>query len=157
MRSRTPESVMETTLATPLKRRRPMSTSSGTTLVELMTAVSMVAILTMIAVPSYLQYVERARRTDAKTALLRLAANQERFYLQNNSYTTNLAQLGFASNETESGYYVVNVLVANTLGYQAIAVPAPGSSQNRDTDCQQFTIDAQNERLAAPDPDGQCW
>ena len=129
----------------------------GTTLVELMTVMAMVAILAMIAVPSYLQYLERARRTDAKTSLLRIAANQERFYLQNNTYTANLAQLGFATNQTESGYYVVSVPAANTLGFQAIALPAPGSSQTKDADCQQFSIDDQNDRIAAPDPNSRCW
>lgn len=136
---------------------RGISAACGTTLVELMTVVAMVSILAMIAVPSYLQYVERARRTDAKTSLLRIAANQERFYLQNNTYTTNLAQLGFSTNQTESGYYVVSVPVANTLGFQAIAVPAPGSSQTKDDDCQQFSLDDQSDRIAAPDPNSQCW
>ena len=134
-----------------------ISVPYGTTLVELMTVVATVAILSMVAVPSYVQYVERARRTDATTSLLRIAANQERFYLENNTYTTNLAQLGFAANQTESGYYLVSVPAANTLGFQAIAVPAPGSSQMKDADCQQFSIDDQNDRIAAPDPNSQCW
>ena len=134
-----------------------MATVHGTTLVELMIVMAMVAILAMITVPSYLQYLERARRTDAKTALLRVAANQERFYLQNNTYTTNLAQLGFLTGQTESGYYVISVPAANTIGFQAIAIPALGSSQTKDADCQQFGIDDQNGRIAAPDPNSQCW
>ncbi|HET9108841.1 MAG TPA: prepilin-type N-terminal cleavage/methylation domain-containing protein, partial [Steroidobacteraceae bacterium] len=46
--------------------------ADGFTLIELMIAVVVVAILMAIAVPSYESYVEKSRRTDAKTALLDL-------------------------------------------------------------------------------------
>ena len=129
----------------------------GVTLVELITVVAMVAILSMIAFPNYFQYQQRARRMDAKAALQQIATNQERNYVTNLSYTSNLAQLGFSSNQTESGFYVISVPVADALSFQAIAVPAPGSRQANDSDCQQFTIDNQSTRGAAPDPDGECW
>lgn len=129
----------------------------GVTLVELITVVAMVAILSMIAYPNYSQYQQRARRMDAKTALQKIATNQERNYVTNFSYTSNVAQLGFSSNQTESGFYVISVPVANAQSFQAIAVPAPGSGQANDSDCQQFTIDNQSTRGAEPDPDGECW
>ncbi len=127
------------------------------TLVELITVVAMVAILSMIAFPSYFQYQQRVRRMDAKIALEQIATYQERNYVTNFTYTSNLANLGFASSQTESGFYVISVPVADTQGFQAIAVPAPGSGQANDIDCQQFTIDNQSARGAAPDPDGKCW
>lgn len=129
----------------------------GMTLVELIIVVAIVAILGMIAYPNYSQYKQRARRMDAKTALVQIATNQERNYVTNFSYTSNVAQLGFSSIQTESGFYVISVPVANAQGFQAIAVPAPGSVQTNDSDCQQFTIDNQSTRGAAPDPDGECW
>ena len=51
--------------------------SSGYTLMELMVTVAIAGILTAVAVPSYRQYAMRAKRADATTALLRLAAQQE--------------------------------------------------------------------------------
>ena len=130
---------------------------SGVTLIELVIALSIVAILSLIAFPGYQDYQQRARRAEAKSALLRLATNQERFYIQNRTYTADLAQLGFATNETRSGYYVVSVSAADTLGFQAMAIPAAGSPQTTDTDCLQFRIDDQSDRIAAPDPNGDCW
>ena len=53
----------------------------GVTLLELMAVVMVIGILGMIAIPSYRQYVMRAQRAEAKTALLQLQTNQERFYL----------------------------------------------------------------------------
>ena len=127
------------------------------TLVELLVVVAMVAILSMIAYPNYSEFLQRARRMDAKTALQQIATMQERSYVTNFSYTSNLAQLGFLSNETEDGFYLISVPIADMQGFQAIAVPVPGSPQAKDSDCQQFTIDHQGARAAAPDPDGKCW
>ena len=129
----------------------------GMSLVELLVVVAMVAILSMIAYPNYSEFLQRARRMDAKTALQQIATMQERSYVTNFSYTSNLAQLGFLSNETEDGFYLISVPIADMQGFQAIAVPVPGSPQAKDSDCQQFTIDHQGARAAAPDPDGKCW
>jgi type IV pilus assembly protein PilE len=129
----------------------------GVTLVELLVVVAMVAILSMIAYPNYSDYLQRARRMDAKTALQHIATMQERSFVTNFSYTSNLAQLGFISNETDDGFYVITVPTADIRGFQAIAVPAPGSPQAKDDDCQQFSIDHEQTRDAAPDPDGKCW
>ena len=129
----------------------------GFTLVELITVVAIIAILSMIAFPNYFEYQKRARRMDATSALEKIATHQERFYTTNFSYTSDLAQLGFTGNQSDSGYYVVSVPVADDQGYQAVAVPAVGSSQVNDVDCQQFTIDDQSTRVATPDPEGKCW
>ncbi len=62
----------------------------GITLLELMIVVVIISILTAIAYPNYREYVTRAKRTEAKAALLQIATQQERFYLQNNTYTTDM-------------------------------------------------------------------
>ena len=62
----------------------------GFTLVELMIVVVVVSILAAVAIPSYRNYVMRSQRTDATTALLRIQAAQEKFFLQNNAYSNNL-------------------------------------------------------------------
>lgn len=75
-----------------LSRRR------GFTLIELMIVVAVIAILTTIAVPMYSKQIRESRRADAKTALLDLASREERYYTVNNVYTSNLTDLGYASN-----------------------------------------------------------
>lgn len=138
------------------------SRQQGVTLIELMLVVVIVAILGMVALPSYRQYSIRAQRAEAKTALLRLAANQERFYLQNNTYTANLAALGFPGGLSEYGVYTLNVPVANAQTFQATAVPTPGGgangkNQSDDAECTQFNLNSQGLRTATPDPNGRCW
>jgi len=134
----------------------------GVTLVELLIVIVIIAVLGLIAVPSYRQYSMRAQRTEAKTALLRLAANQERFYLQNNTYTNDTVALGFLLGESENGVYTLNIPLADTNTYQATAVPTPGGGTNgrtmtADTECAQFGIDAQGLKTAMPDPQSRCW
>ena len=96
----------------------------GVTLLELMIVVVVISILTAIAYPNYRQYATRAKRTEAKAALLQIATNQERFYLQNNTYTTDLTALGFpvaANFLTDTDSYIINVAAADANDFTAIA------------------------------------
>ena len=141
---------------------KPNDATRGLTLIELMIVLLIIGILGAVAVPTYRQYIVRAHRTEAKTALLRLAANQERHYLQNNAYTDDLAALGFAAETSENGLYTLSVPVADAMTYQAAAVPTPGGGtpgidMSRDEACARFTIDASGRRGAFPDPEGNCW
>jgi type IV pilus assembly protein PilE len=146
-----------------MKRR-----TSGFTLTELLITVAIVAIIAAVAIPSYREYVRRANRTEATTALLRIAGNQERFYLQNNVYASNdqlddapPAGLGIEAT-TERGLYALEIDSDDlTLGYTATATPVAGEPQDDDDDCASFTIDAQGLRTAT-DADGAdntetCW
>lgn len=135
---------------------------AGFTLIELMVVLLIVGILGTVAVPAYRQYVIRAHRTEAKTALLRLAANQERHHLQHNTYTDDLAALGFAAGVSDNGVYTLSVPIADATSFQAAAVPTPGGGLNdvdmsRDEACARFTIDAAGRRSAFPDPGDACW
>lgn len=60
----------------------------GFTLIELMVVVALIAILAAIAYPSYTQYVQRGRRSEARTALLNLMQQEERYFTQHNTYQT---------------------------------------------------------------------
>lgn len=62
----------------------------GFTLIELMIVVAVVAILTMIAYPSYLNYVIRANRSQAQQFLMDIAQREEQFRLDQGQYTTDL-------------------------------------------------------------------
>lgn len=145
------------------------STSRGFTLIELMITLAIAAILTAVAVPSYRQYVMRTNRTDATAALLQLAANQERFYVQNNTYASDDLLddappdgLGFPG--TERGLYDI-ALAPNGGGYPngfiITATATSGESQEHDGACQTFTLNEQGQR-GALDGDGAdntdtCW
>lgn len=142
--------------------RRRVSKMAGVTLLELMAVVMIIGVLGMIGIPSYRQYSMRAQRTDAKSALLRLATNQERFYIQNRRYgaTADLTALGFTTARSEKGAYAITVTnVNNQLDYTATATVTTGGQidQTQDTECLTFTITQTGQRGAAPDPQQRCW
>ncbi len=60
--------------------------SSGITLVELLVVVLITGILAGVAVPIYTQYMVRARRSDAKTALEQVRAAQEMWRAERGCY-----------------------------------------------------------------------
>ena len=143
----------------------------GFTLVEIMTVVLLLSILMGLSIPGYRQYVRRANRTDATTDLLRLAAAQERFYLQNGTYATNAeltpappAGLGFTGGKTKRGYYNIAITVGTNTRFTATATAAGGGKQADDRDCETFRINESGLREAAPNGGSytaasaeKCW
>ena len=131
----------------------------GYTLLELMLVVLVIGVLGMIAVPSYRQYVMRAQRTEAKTALMRLQTNQERFYLANRIYSGDPDQLGFAGDLSERGTYTLSITGANATGYLATATPRAGGAfdMRDDEQCATFSINAQGVRTATGTDTARCW
>ncbi len=132
------------------------SRQHGITLIELMIVVAIVAIMASIAIPAYGRYVMRANRVDGTAALLRLAAAQERFYLQNNTYAATPAALGI--NGTENGFYALAVNGASAAGYTATAT-AQGR-QADDDDCDVFSINQLGQRTSTgggSDTSAICW
>ena len=129
----------------------------GITLIELMVVVVVIGIMAAIAYPNYREFVARANRNEAKAALLRIATNQERFYLQNNSYTCDLTRLGFpvaAGFVTDSRTYTVDVTFCDSNNFNAQAVyNIPGDPEA--ARCGTFLINGRNVKQALPD--GNCW
>lgn len=61
--------------------------TAGFTLIELMITVAVIGILAAIALPSYNQYIARAKRAEARVAILQAEGWLERFFTENNRYT----------------------------------------------------------------------
>ena len=72
----------------------------GFTLIELMIVIAILGILVSVVMPSYRHYILESQRTDAMGKLLQVVQLQERFYLNNVTYTLamNNAGLGFTVN-----------------------------------------------------------
>lgn len=103
---------------------------SGFTLIEVMIAILIVAILTAVALPAYQDSIRKTKRAEGKAALLDLQNRMERFFIDRNSYAT--ACIGSAcaagtqvlnSASTEHGYYTLSfpggTLSANAYTLQA--------------------------------------
>lgn len=92
----------------------------GFTLIELMIVVAIIGIISAIAYPSYQNYVRDARRADGKEALMRIQYAQEKWRVNNPSYTANLTDLNVAAT-TDWYALAITANTATATGYTATA------------------------------------
>lgn len=140
---------------------RATGRSGGFTLVELMIVVVVIAILAAVAVPGYQEHVRKSRRAEARTALLAAAQNMERFFTDNNAYTTDLAAAGISSSSGQGDYYAVSAAAGPTgaiaTSYTFTATLRAGLG---DPECgTAFTLDSNNVRgkTGGTWSAGDCW
>lgn len=148
-------------------------TASGFTLVELMIAVVVVALLASIALPSFMDSIRKSRRSEAFAALAQVQQAQERWRSNGSSYAESLTNaangtppgLGMASATTAKGYYTLSLSGAGASGYTVTATAVAGTSQASDGNCKVLAAQVQGGNLshgsgsaAAAFPDAnRCW
>ena len=134
-----------------------MMKKTGFTLIELLVVIAIIAILAAIAVPSYDRYVQRTRRADGHEIMLRIAAAQERFYTNRNTYTNNIAaDLGITPTSEKQYYTIAAAISADGQTYLLTATPQ--APQDHDS-CMELTINNVGFKDAPNDTgtNGRCW
>jgi type IV pilus assembly protein PilE len=150
----------------------------GFTLIELMVAVAIVGLLTVIAVPAYSRYVQRTNRAVGKAALVSLAAQQETYFADRKTYTNTLSDLNFnaylsrdgstsATQSSANSIYSLSMAALTTTGtcpatgsvtgsgYTLIATPL--GNQANDTTCSTLCLTSAGVRLASAGTAANCW
>ena len=64
----------------------PVRKHNGFTLIEIMVAVAVLAIIAAIAIPAYEGYITTARESEGSQDMAALRIAQEEFYMENNTY-----------------------------------------------------------------------
>jgi type IV pilus assembly protein PilE len=108
--------------------------SAGFSLIELLIVLTIVGILTAIAVPSYTSYVVRTQRAAARACLSEAAQFMERYYTSNLTYVAADIVLGC---ETEGGLdtkYTFSAGTPTQRTYTLTATPV-GKQATRDAAC----------------------
>lgn len=96
--------------------------NTGFTLTEVLVALVLIGILSIIAVSSYRPYIRQGRRTDAVNSLLSISLAEERYRSNNSTYGT-LAQVWGGNTASQGGYYTLSI---SNVGAATYTVTATG-------------------------------
>lgn len=151
--------------------RQASRRAAGFTLIELMITVVIATILLSVAIPMYLQQLRESRRTDARSALMDLAAREERYFATNSAYTATATSLGYQGwgsgyKVGNGGYYYIQSPPSVNNGatppsFSFTALPESGAGQDQDTTCASFTVDSTGKQSSQDgsgnDTSSTCW
>jgi len=141
-----------------------MHKQRGVTLVELMTVILILGILSAIAIPGYSSYVRKTKRADAKVMLTSSAQQLERCYTRISSYNDGTNDVNGSCplplGANSSGTYSLAIAFDTTAGLAAgqsyTLTATPLGNQLKDTHCANFILNQQGQQsvsTAATD----CW
>lgn len=140
---------------------------AGFTLIELMITLVIIAIITAIAYPSYVNNVIRSRRADARALLSENAQFMERFFTENNRYDQDLAGIApvlplTRSPRTATGtavMYNIAILAITPTTFTVQAVPVNVMAGDA---CVTYTVNNLGQKGNISAPTGgmtvdSCW
>lgn len=136
-----------------------MQRRQGFSLIELLIALTILAILTAVAYPSYTRYMTKSRRTDGQIALLDLAARMERFYSENNTYVGATIGTGGVLTKSQSpeGWYTLRITSQTATSYGLQATPQNQQASN-DVQCGNLSLDSFGVKSESGSGTTQdCW
>ena len=126
---------------------------AGFTVIEVVIALAIVAILLALAVPGYLRYLQRADRAEAVRALLAASACQERVRATGGYYDTGQCLEGLESDAWDYRFDPVDDDA--TLAFTVIAEPL--STRIGDA-CGSLSLDQSGTRAISGEGEvGDCW
>lgn len=133
--------------------------AGGFTLIELMIAVAIVAILVSIAVPAYDDAVRKSRRGQAKADMAELMQRAERWHTVNNTYVGFWASVPASDRVSPrtggtASYSIRSIEAANAFSLTAW----PQNGQEKDTRCGALGLDQAGRKTeSGTGTVADCW
>lgn len=131
----------------------------GFTLIEMVVVMTILAILTAIAIPSYWAFIARSNRSEARSQLLMAAAWVERWRTQSGSYLGAALPLTLTQSPPQGGpKYGIALPVLTAVAYTITATPTPGGPMAGDVLCTSLSIDQTGLRtFTGTGTQDVCW
>ena len=155
-----------------------MRQGKGFTITDLMIAITIVCILTLIAVPSYQHVMLRSYRADARATLYMIAQMQERYFSSNNTYlcfnstgctTTPTGWKNYSGNSYATRKYTISAAsasgttscmgesVTNSIANSFVITATPYATNFSDPECGNLTLDNCGVRGNSIGTLANCW
>ena len=133
------------------------SSQRGFTLVELLIVVTIIGILSYIAVGSFGQGAIKANRTDARSTLLRTASTLEKCKAVYGTYDNENCSIDDGDTiDSPEGLYRISV-DSTPRTFDLTAEPVASKAQANDDDCRSLSLNHQGKQTATGDDTSQCW
>jgi type IV pilus assembly protein PilE len=133
------------------------SRQDGFTLVELMITVVVVSILASLSYGAYTEQLAKSRRAAARAMIMDVLQHEERFFTENNTYTTDLTQMGYpATLHTDRDGHNIT-LAAGATGAIATSVAVTATALITDAKCTSLTLSSANAQTGAGSQSAVCW
>ena len=122
-----------------------------------MIVVGVLAIVTALAYPAYIDQVRKARRADAESSLLAAAQILERCFTRLNSYVID-EDTGCPNplGASQDGYYQITLDADGSSATSYLLVATAQGDQANDTACAVYTLDHLGNKSPAPGA-ARCW
>ena len=137
-----------------MSRKLPRHNVAGFTLIELMVACMLAALLTTLAWPIFRGHASRIGRLDAVESLNRIQLEQEKYRQAHGLYAAELSTLKGLSTHTVQGRYLLSLRLDGPEAYLASA-QATGA-QAQDPGCATITLQVR-QGFAQVGPHAGCW
>jgi type IV pilus assembly protein PilE len=139
----------------PCHRARPRYRARrGFTLVELLVAVALAALLMTLGLGGWQGQNLRVGRHDAIEALTRVQQAQEQHRSAHGLYASELSALLGTAPTSPQGRYAIGIHITGGEAYRATAVAL--GAQARDAHCATLTLEVR-QGFAQTGPDAGCW
>jgi type IV pilus assembly protein PilE len=140
---------------------------AGVTLIELVIAICIMAILFTLTLPAYLRQLRDTRRSIGGAALLEVVMRQEQFFLDHKRYAESLTELsypahpyaidahgGVVSGQADNRIYLIE-LATRANAYTVIATPQ--LDQAADQSCGTLSLQSNGVKRTTGNGDRSCW
>lgn len=125
--------------------------NKGFTLIEAMITVAIVAILSAVAYPSYVEHVRKSHRADAQSFLMQVATRQQQTLLDTRGYAATLTAMNLTAPMSVSQNYTVAITVG-TAAIPTFTVTATPTARQAKDKCGALGVDQTGAKSPA-----NCW
>lgn len=123
--------------------------NGGFTLLEVTIVAAIIAILVMIAFPSYQGQLRKSRRASAESHLMDIATKQQQHLFDIRAYASDLSALQMTTPADVAAYYTITIAATGGPPPSFTVTAAPRGTQAKDLGGASLTIDSAGAKTPA--------